>query len=106
MSVIIGAGWRLVHLADRVIELRKESFEHRMVHGRDGFVRFRAEPGMDRKLMIDRAIEIAKASDAKVAEMIASQYAPITARYRMRQRQFARVFGTPEDPEIIGRKRP
>ncbi len=101
MSVHLGAGWRLVHLTDRVIELRKDDAAYRRLTGRDGYVRVRAEPGMDRNALIDKGREMAKRNDAELAERIAKQLMPRhVTRYREQQRDLAAVFGVPgEEPE-------
>lgn len=101
MSVHLGAGWRLVHLTDRVIELRKDDAAYRRLVGRDGYVRVRAEPGMDRNALIDNAVALAQQNDATLAEKLATQMMPRhVTRYRQQQRQLAVVFGVPgEEPE-------
>lgn len=100
------AGWRLVHLTDRVVELRKDDWAYRRVLGRDGFVRVRAEPGMDRHALIDKALELAKQDDAEIAERVGKDLMPRNiAKYRLRQRRWAPVMATPEEPELIGVKR-
>jgi len=103
--VNLGGGWKLVHLADRCVELQKEDYAYRKYLGRDGFVRYRAEPGYDRYTMIQEAMKIAQANDASIAQRMAEQLVPRRlGGYQMKQRQFAQVFGTPEDPELIGVK--
>lgn len=106
--MIIGAGWTIHHLTDRVIELRKDSYEYRRLTGRDGFVRVRAEPGMDRAQIIDRAIQQARKSDDALSFRLANDLMP-TARgagkYRDTLRKLTNRFATPEDPELIGVKR-
>jgi hypothetical protein len=105
--MIIGNGWWLFHVTDRSVELRKQDATYRRLTGRDGYVRVRSEPGMDRQLLIDKAVQMAKESDAKIAELVAADLMPRNVgHYQIRQRELATVFGTPEDPEIIGRKRP
>lgn len=107
MTAYIGNGWRIVHLTDRCVHLRKESFEYRMMlDGEDGFVHVDAEPGMNRQGLIEKALVMAQRSDARLAEFIALQHAPQTARYKQRQAQLSHAFRTPEDPTIIGVKRP
>ncbi len=107
MSVSLGAGWRLVHLTDRCIDLRKEDAAYRSEFGHDGYVRVRGEPGMDRAALIELARTKAQESDAALAERIGQQ---IVLRnvpgFQARQRAMAWTFGTPEDPEIIGVRRP
>jgi ribosomal protein L35AE/L33A len=103
----LGAGWRLVHVTDRVIELRKDDAAYRRLIGRDGYVRVRAEPGMDRQALIEKAVEVAQRNDEALAERVAKQLMPRhVTRYHARQGQLAAAFGTPEDPEIGGIKRP
>lgn len=107
MSLHLGGGWHLWHLSDRSIELRKECPIYRNVLGRDGFVRIRSEPGMDRHGLIEKAKDTAIANDARLAEIVAKQLTPLHLfGYRARQRTMANAaFATPEDPEIIGQKR-
>jgi hypothetical protein len=106
MCVNLGAGWHLHHLTDRVVELRKDDATYRRVLGRDGYVRLRAEPGMDRQQLLDRAQTLARENDARLAEIVATQILPKhVTRYQQRQAGLAPAFATPEEPEIIGRKR-
>ena len=108
MRAYIGDGWYVYHVTDRVIEFRKDSYEYRRFTGRDGIVRVRAEPGLDRAKMVERAIVLAKQSDAELSHRVLSALIPTDAnlrRYRERSRQLAGVFGTREEPELIGRKR-
>lgn len=105
MGVHLGAGWHLHHMTDRVIELRKDDVLYRRLLGRDGYVRLRAEPGMDRKELLEKAVQMAKDTDAALSERIAKDLGlRNVARYQQRQRELATAFATPEDPEIIGRK--
>lgn len=102
-------GWDIVHITDRVIELRKDTPAYRRITNRPGYVRMRAEPGMDRKALVEKALEIARKNDAKVAEFVAKQYAPDLwrmARYQGKQVRLKQAFETPEDPNVIGVKRP
>jgi len=104
--VELGAGWRIHHLTDRAIELRKDDVAYRQYTGRDGYVRQRMEPGMDRAAMLHKAVELAKRNDAMLAEKMAKQMAPRSvSRYAAMQFKMARIFATPEDPELIGAKR-
>lgn len=106
MSAHLGAGWRLVHVTDRVVELRKDDPVYRRFVGRDGYVRVRAEPGMDRHALVQKAVTLAQQSDAALAERVASQMMPRhVTRYHAQQRELATAFATPEDPEVIGVKR-
>jgi len=98
MSVYLGGGWRLVHLTDRVLELRKECPIYRRMLGRDGYVRLRAEPGMDRNGLIDKAVEMAKRNDEDLSQRVARQLMPSNAsvaRYQIRQQQLTHTFGIP-----------
>ena len=108
MSVHLGAGWYLTHLTDRVVELRKDDPAYRrFTAGVGGYVRVRAEPGMDRNALIEKAVACAQQNDAALAERVAAQMMPRhVTRYQDRQRQLATAFATPEDPEVIGVKRP
>ena len=101
MAVALGAGWELVHLTDRVIELRKDDPAYRRMVGRDGYVRLRAEPGMDRNTLLNTAVELAKQNDARLSEFAARDILPSSVRrYQMRQRTLATTFGIPgEEPE-------
>lgn len=101
MAVMLGAGWELVHLTDRVLELRKADAIYRRMTGRDGHVRLRAEPGMDRQMLLHKAVEMAKRNDERVSQFVARDILPSTVkRYQMRQRTLASVFGVPgEEPE-------
>ena len=104
--VELGAGWRIHHLTDRAIELRKDDVAYRQYTGRDGYVRQRMEPGMDRAAMLHKAVELAKRNDAMLAEKMAQQIVPQSiGRYQAMQHKMAQTFGTPEDPELIGVKR-
>jgi hypothetical protein len=102
MSVHLGAGWRLVHLSDRVIELRKDDATYRRFVGRDGYVRLRAEPGMDRNALIEKARDMAQRNDEALAERVAKQFMPRhVTRYRQRQAELAGAFGVPgEEPSV------
>jgi hypothetical protein len=105
--VIIGGGWRLVHVTDRVIELRKDDVAYRRLLGRDGYVRVRAEPGMDRNAMIEKARKLAQENDQRLADLAGRQIIlRSTGRYQRQQQRLAPAFATPEDPEQIGVKRP
>jgi len=107
MRAYIGDGWYVYHVTDRVIEFRKDSYEYRRFTGRDGTVRVRAEPGLDRAKMVERAIVLAKQSDAELSHRILEALIPTDPalrRYRAQSRKFAGIFGTREEPEFIGRK--
>lgn len=107
MVITSTKGWRVVHLTDRSIELRKNDYAYRRVTGRDGYVRMRAEPGMDRAGLLDEAFNLALKNDELLAERLAKDLVPRrVGGYQMQQRRFAwGAFGTPEDPEVIGVKR-
>lgn len=108
MRVRVAPGWDITHLTDRVVELRKDDYAYRRFTGRDGFVLVRVEPGMTRDEAIGKAVKIAERNDADLGLRVAKGLMPSAvslARYRNRQRQLVRAFGTPEDEAIIGRKR-
>ncbi len=96
----LGGGWRLTHITDRVVELRKEDHAYRRLIGRDGYVLVRAEPGMTRHTLIDTAKTLAQANDKALAERVANQLMPRrTAQYQLKQQQLAPIFGIPgEEP--------
>jgi hypothetical protein len=107
MKAYVGGGWAITHLTDRVVELRKSDWAYRRMTDRDGIVRVRAEPGMDRQQMIQKAIETAHANDAEIALRVAKQLAPskqALASFMGKQVRITQAFQTPEDPGIIGRK--
>ena len=110
MKVNLGAGWTLYHITDRVVELRKDCPVYRRLLGKDGYVRLRAEPGMDRNALIDKAVQMAQRNDEEVAKRAVKQLMPSVVsldRYRRRQRELAGTFGVPgEEPELVGRMRP
>lgn len=107
MIITTTKGWRVVHFTDRSIELRKDDYAYRRVTGRDGYVRIRGEPGMDREVLVDEAFTLALKNDELLAERLAKDLVPRRlGGYQMKQRQLAwGAFGTPEDPEVIGVKR-
>lgn len=104
MSVHLGAGWHLVHCTDRVIEARKSDAVYRRFTGRDGYVKVRGEPGIDRTALIERARQMAQRNDELLSYRVAMQMIPTLAArdgFRIRQRQEARAFGVPgEEPDI------
>ncbi len=109
MRVQVAPGWRIHHITDRTVELRKEDVTYRRFTGADGYVRQRVEPGMTRDEALTKAIQMAEKNDAEIGLRVAKQLMPSAvslARYRRRQAQLARTFGTPEDESVIGRKRP
>mgnify|MGYP003421030628 CR=1 FL=1 len=101
MTVVLGAGWELTHATDRVLELRKPCPVYRRLTGRDGYVRLRAAPGMDRQQLIHQAMETAKHNDARMGDIVAKQLLPSTMqRHRLQQRQLASAFAIGgEEPE-------
>lgn len=103
MKAMLGAGWYLTHVTDRVVELRKDDATYRRLLGRDGYVRLRAEPGMDRKALIEKAVQMAKRNDEALSQRVATQLMPRRmGAWRQRQQQLASVFGTGEEPEVMG----
>ena len=108
MRVHLGAGWTIWHLTERVVELRKDDHAYRRFTGRDGYVRFRVEPGTNRDALLTGALVQAMRQDELLAERVARQLLPAgraLERYRAEQRRLALAFGTPEDEARIGRKR-
>lgn len=127
MGAYLGAGWSIVHLTDRCIELRKPDALYRRFTGRDGYVRVRGELGMDRNALIERAMTVAMQSDERLALTFGTAIIPrLTAAvgtglrvqmeptratvtggakiisladHRELQRRLSRTFATPEDPE-------
>lgn len=101
MSVVLGAGWELTHMTDRVLELRKTCPVYRRLTGRDGYVRVRAEPGMDRQQLLHEAMEAAQRNDAALSDRVTRQILPSAVkRYQMQQHRLASTFGVPgEEPE-------
>jgi hypothetical protein len=103
------AGWTIHHITPRDVELRKEdSWAWRKYTGQDGVVHVRAEPGMDRAKMIDRAYTLAEQADADLSQRLAKELMPTGrqwADYRRKCRQMAQVFATGEERSVIGRKR-
>src|SRR5690242_1802542 len=97
--MIIGNGWKIHHLTDREIELRKDDYTYRILTGRDGYVIIRAEPGMDRHIMVQKAISLAKKNDDVASLRMAKRLAPNMrdlANYTGKQVKLAKVFETPE----------
>jgi hypothetical protein len=104
----LGAGWEIVHLSDRVIELRKDDWAYRRITGAPGYVRARGEPGMDRQTLCQVALETAQRNDEELAKRVAKQLMPSAAslaKYKREQAKYEPTFATPEEPERIGRKR-
>jgi len=108
MKAHVGGAWHIRHLTDRVVELVKDDLAYRRLTGRDGFVRVRAEPGMDRQQMLDKAIRIATENDVAISFRVAHDLIPsarATRTYREQVKKLAPTFATPEEPELIGVKR-
>lgn len=101
MSVVLGAGWELTHATDRVVKLEKPCPIYRRLTGRDGYVKVRGEPGMDRQQLINDAMEMAKRIDAQLGDIVAKQLLPRNVRhFQLQQRGLASTFGVPgEEPE-------
>src|SRR5215218_2043889 len=101
MGVTLGAGWTLFHLTDRVVELRKDDWTYRRYTGRDGYVKLRGEPGLDRNELLNKAIALAKRNDEELATKVSKQLVPRRlGGYQLQQQQLAHVFGVPgEEPE-------
>lgn len=92
MNVTVAPGWRLIHLTDRVIELRKDCPIYRRMCGRDGYVRVRGEPGMSRDALMTKAIQLAEQTDVALGLRVAwraatavgvawAETAPVTATW-------------------------
>ncbi len=108
MRAAIGGGWRITHLADRSVELVKDDYSYRRFTGADGFVRVRAEPGMDRAAVVQKAIAMAQRTDADLALRVAKRLAPSLqslADYTGKRVQIERMMRTPEDADVIGRRK-
>lgn len=108
MPVQIGAGWHLHHVTDRVIELRKDSYEYRRFTGRDGYVRVRVEPQETRQHAMQRAVRMAQENDEFLSLRIAKQL-PFgkaqLAEYAGKQLRLVPAFATKDqEPERIGVK--
>ena len=102
------ANWTIHHITERDVELRKDCPVWRKYTGQDGVVHVRAEPGMDRAKMIDRAYTMAEQADADLSQKVAKELMPTGrqwAAYRQKCRQMATTFGTGEERHVIGRKR-
>jgi hypothetical protein len=109
MRPSLGAGWTIKHLSDRVVELEKDTWAYVKVTGRPGYVRARGEPGMDRQALCQVALETAHRTDEELAKRVAKQLLPSAralAKYKQEQATYEPIFGTPEEPERIGVKRP
>ena len=105
----IGGGWRITHLTDRVCEMTRDDVAYRSVTGQDGFVRVRAEPGMDRQQMIERGLQQARKSDEKLALILSAKLMPTAkgvGRYRNQVKALAQKFTTGEESPLIGVYRP
>lgn len=108
MAVTIGGGWTIHHLTDRVVELRKDDYAYRRATGRDGYVRIRAEPGMDQQTMIAKAVGMAKRNDEALALRLSKQLLPSAhalAAYQSKQVRMVRAMSTGDELELIGVKR-
>jgi len=101
MNVMLGAGWSLCHLTDRVVLLRKPDPVYRRFTGRDGYVKVRGEPGLDRNGLVEKAMALAKRNDELLAEKVSKQLVPRRlGGYQMQQQQLANRFGIPgQEPE-------
>jgi len=85
-----------------VVTLRKDDWAYRRYTGRDGYVRVRGEPGMDRNALLEKAIALAKRNDEELAERLSTQLVPRrVGGYQMRQHQLAQVFRVPGEEERV-----
>jgi hypothetical protein len=108
MRPYVGGGWHIVHLSDRVVELRKDSYAYRRLTGADGFVRCRGEPGLDRDQLLHRAVQQAHKSDEALAHILAADVMPTAngvSKYRRQLQALAHKFGTGQESQAIGVKR-
>lgn len=102
------ANWTIHHLTERTVELRKDDWAWRRYTGQDGVVIVRAEPGMDRGKMLDRAFTLAEQADADLSQRLAKELMPSGkqwADYRRKCRQMKQIFGTGQESAVIGRRR-
>lgn len=107
MSAYVGGGWRIHHLTDRVVELRKDDYGYRRFTGRDGFVLMRGEPGMSRAEIVAKAVVMAQRNDEALALRIGKRLAPSLqslADYTGKSVRVTQAFRTPEDADRIGVK--
>lgn len=104
MAVNLAVGWQLVHLTDRVIELRKDDYSYRRFTGRDGYVKVRGEPGMSRDALMTKAIQLAEQTDAALGLRVAEWLMPSAvalAKFKRQQKKLAPVFGVPgQEPDM------
>ena len=108
MKAHVGGGWHIEHITDRVVELRKDCPVYRSITNQDGFVRVRAEPGMDRQQMIERGLEQARKSDDKLSLILAAKLMPNAkgvGKYRDQVKALSSKFTTGEESHLIGVKR-
>lgn len=106
MKLSLGAGWELVHLTDRTVEIRKDDPAYWRFTGSPGYVRVRGEPGMDRKQLTDLALQTAAKNDELLAKRVARQLMPSIgslAKYRAEQQRFEPVFRVPKEEDRIYR---
>lgn len=102
MRVYVAPGWRITHLTDRVVILRKDDHAYRQWTGQDGFVVQRIDPDMTRDEAISKAVQMAERNDAELGLKIAARLMPsqvALGRLRRRQRQLAHVFGIAGEEE-------
>jgi hypothetical protein len=110
MKPYVGAGWYIWHITDRNVELRKDSpVYRRFCNGKDGYVKKAVEPGMTRAECLEEAIKRALQMDEMLAYRVAKELIPTASAYQtyeMKAHRLNKVFKTPEDASVIGRKRP
>lgn len=107
MNAYVGAGWYVWHLTDRNVQLRKSDPIYRKLTGLDGFVNHMVQPGYDRELMVNEAIQKAKEQDEKLCFLVAQDIIPRGSKvqtYQMQAHRLNRGFRTPEDASVIGRR--
>lgn len=106
MKAYVGAGWYLYHVSDRVVELRKDSYEYRRFTGRDGYVRTRIDPEMTRSQGIEKALTFAAKNDEALALRLSKRLLPSAhalAEFQGKQVQMARVFGVKDEERKVYR---
>lgn len=104
MRAQVGGGWAITHLTDRVVELTNDSWAYRRLTGKDGVVRSRCEPGMDRSFLIDRAIQQARRSDETLAQLLGAEIMPSFVRFNQYSKRMATAMMTGEESPLIGVK--
>jgi hypothetical protein len=108
MRQYVGGGWYVHHLTDRVLEIRKDDHVYRRFTGNDGFVRVRGEPGIERAVLVERALSEANKCDMAMAFRVASELIPTDAAladFAGKVSAIEHKTETGEEPGTIGIKR-